>query len=72
MAVAASISKDMVVTDILAVDPNIAEFFMNLGMRCFACPSSAGKTLETACEMHGANADELVEIINDYLSKADN
>ena len=68
MAVTAQISKDMIVTDILAIDPNIAEFFMNLGMRCFACPSSRGKTLETACDLHGADADELVMVINSYLA----
>ena len=68
MAVSAQISKDMVVTDILAIDPNIAEFFMNLGMRCFACPSSRGKTLETACDLHGADVDELVMVINAYLA----
>jgi len=67
MAAVQTVSKDMAVTDILEIDGNIAEFFMNLGMRCFACPSSRGKSLETACEMHGADADELVAVINDYL-----
>jgi hybrid cluster-associated redox disulfide protein len=71
MAVAASITKDMIVTDILAIDPEIANFFMNLGMRCFACPSSRGKTLEMACGQHGADADELVKVINGYLEKKD-
>ena len=72
MAVAASISKDMIIADILEIDVNIANFLLQSGMPCLGCPSARGETLEDACAVHGADADELVGIINDYLEKADN
>jgi len=71
MAVAASISKDMIIADILEKDVNIAKFLLQSGMPCLGCPSARGETLEDACAVHGADADKLVEIINDYLEKAD-
>jgi len=68
MAVASTISKDMIIADILDVDEKIAEYLIEMGMHCLGCPSARGETLEDACEVHGADADEIVDIINDYLS----
>jgi len=69
MAVAATISKDMIIADILETDADIAGFLMEMGMHCIGCPSAMGETLEDACEVHGADADELVESINAYLAE---
>ena len=30
-------------------------------------PASRGESIEMACEIHGIDADELVEVINKYL-----
>ena len=68
MAVAAAISKDMIIADILETDIDIARFLMEMGMHCIGCPSARGETLEDACEVHGADADELVDVINAYLA----
>jgi hybrid cluster-associated redox disulfide protein len=69
MAAAATISKDMIISDILDTDAGIAEFLLDIGMHCIGCPSARGESLENACEVHGADADELVEAINAYLSE---
>jgi len=68
MAVSATISKDMIIADILDVDITIAKYLMEMGMHCLGCPSARGESLEDACEVHGADADELVDLINAYLS----
>ena len=68
MAVAATITKDMIIADILETDENIAGFLIDMGMHCLGCPSARGESLEDACEVHGADADELVDMINDYLA----
>jgi len=36
-------------------------------MHCLGCPSASGETIEEACAVHGVDADELVEKLNDYL-----
>jgi len=69
MAVAATISKDMIISDILDTDAGIAKILMESGMRCLGCPSARGESLEDACEVHGADADGLVDAINAYLAE---
>jgi hybrid cluster-associated redox disulfide protein len=42
---------------------------MEIGMHCLGCPASVGETLEEACQVHGVDADEVLERINN-LSEA--
>lgn len=65
----ARVSKDMVIADMLQVDPGIAPILMASGMHCIGCPSAQGETLEEAAMVHGLSADELTETVNTYLSK---
>ena len=69
MAVDTTISKDMIIADILEVDVGIANFLMQMGMHCLGCPAARGETLEDACAVHGADADELIDVINEYLAE---
>lgn len=62
------ITKDSIIGDILDEAPETAQFFFEIGMHCLGCPASRGESVEAACMVHGTNADELVEKINDYLS----
>jgi len=64
----AQINKDMLVTEVLAVNPQIANILGNHGMSCFGCPRSQGKTLETAASGHGVDVDALVGEINQFLA----
>lgn len=43
-----TITKDMVIGDLLAIDENFAAILMASGMHCVGCPSSQGETLEEA------------------------
>lgn len=63
------VTKDMIIGDILDMDNTTAPFFLEMGMHCLGCPSARGETLEQACAVHGVNPDELVEKINQHLSK---
>ena len=62
------ISKDMIIGDILDMDIETAPFFFEMGMHCLGCPSARGETVEMACEVHGVDADELVEKLNDFIA----
>ena len=65
----AKISKDMIIHDILQVDPNLAGVLMASGMHCIGCPSSIGESLEEAAMVHGIDADELLVNINKYFEE---
>lgn len=65
----AQITKDMIIADILAVDPSIAAILMAAGMHCVGCPASQGEALEEACMVHGMDADAVLKDINEYLEK---
>lgn len=65
----AQVTKDMIIADILAIDPGNAAILMAAGMHCIGCPASQGESLEEAAMVHGLDADELVAQINEYLAK---
>ena len=62
------VTKDMIIMDVLKLDPGTADFFFGIGMHCLGCPSASGESFEEACQVHGVDADELVEKINTYLA----
>lgn len=64
----AQISKDTIIADVLKLDAGTAPFFLEIGMHCLGCPSASGESVEQACAVHGVDADELVEKINNYLA----
>jgi len=63
-----TITKDMIISEALAVDSGLAQILMEYGMSCFGCPSAGSKTLEMGCASHGANVDEMVTKMNEYLA----
>ncbi|MBQ7982793.1 MAG: DUF1858 domain-containing protein [Clostridia bacterium] len=62
------VTKESIIGDVLDYDVGTAEFFFEIGMHCLGCPSARGESIEDACEVHGTDADELVEKINEYLA----
>ena len=58
------VTKKSLIGDILDYDVDTAKFFMEIGMHCLGCPSARGESVEMACEVHGVDADELVEKLN--------
>ena len=64
----ASITKDMIIGEILRDEPTVAPILMAAGMHCLGCPSAQGESLEMACMVHGIDVDALVTRVNDYLA----
>ena len=58
------ITMDTIIGDILDIAPESAPLFLEIGMHCLGCPSARGESIEMACEVHGVDADELVEKLN--------
>jgi len=65
----AKVTKDMIISEMIALDRGIIPILMNAGMHCVGCPSAQGETLEEAGFVHGLEVDALVNEINDYLEK---
>ena len=65
---AVQITKDMIIGDILQVDPALAAILMGCGMHCVGCPSARGESLEEACFVHGMPVEQVVEKLNEYLT----
>ncbi|MBE7038614.1 MAG: DUF1858 domain-containing protein [Ruminococcaceae bacterium] len=63
----ATVDKNTIIADVLKIDAGTAPFFFEIGMHCLGCPSASGETIEQACMVHGVNADELIDKINNYL-----
>ena len=65
------ITKETVIGDILGENLEVAApFFLGIGMHCLGCPASLGETVEEACMVHGVDADELVNALNEAFQKA--
>ncbi|MDD6094405.1 MAG: DUF1858 domain-containing protein [Clostridia bacterium] len=61
------VTRETVIGDVLDYDVETAQFFFEIGMHCLGCPHSRGESIEAACEVHGTDADELVDKINAFL-----
>ena len=62
------VTKESIIGDVLDFDVDTARVFFEIGMHCLGCPSARGESIADACAVHGTNADELVEKINNYLA----
>lgn len=68
---AATITKEMIIADILKVNMGVVPILLNAGMHCIGCPSAQGESLEEACMVHGIEVDPLVEEINKFLANVE-
>ena len=66
----ATITKDMLIGEILNMDQRVVPVLLNAGMHCLGCPSSQGESLEEACIVHGISADEVVAELNKAITEA--
>ena len=65
------IEKTTRIGELLETYPEKAEILLQAGMHCLGCPASQMETLEEACEVHGIDVDELVEILNQKQESAE-
>lgn len=62
------ITKDVLIGELLRMDPSIAAILMASGMHCVGCPSAQMESLEEAAMVHMMDCDQLVDRINEYLA----
>ncbi len=63
-----TVTKDMLIGQLLQLDRGVAYVLMGAGMHCVGCPSSAMESLEEAAFVHGIDCDTLVNAVNEYFA----
>ena len=63
------VTTEMLVGDIITKHPLAAQFLMECGLGCIHCPASQMESLAEACAVHGIDAEEIVDALNDYLAE---
>lgn len=61
------VTKDMVIGDLLRMDPEMAGVLVAGGMHCVGCPSAQAETLEEAALVHGIDPEVLVARVNAFV-----
>lgn len=64
---AKKIAKNMLISEVLEVDDDIASILIQNGMGCIFCPASQMESVEEACFVHGIDPDDIIEQVNEYL-----
>ncbi|MBQ9517634.1 MAG: GNAT family N-acetyltransferase [Eubacterium sp.] len=64
-------TKNSKISDILAVDDDIAKVLEAQGLNCMGCPSAAGETLDQACTVHNLSTERILLAINAYVKDKD-
>lgn len=59
------ITKESLISEVLQINPELAEILLGAGMHCLGCPAAAGESLAEACAVHGIDVDDLVNKLNE-------
>ena len=54
----------MLVGKVLDEHPQLAQYFLDIGMHCLGCPMSRGESIAEACSAHGQDVNALLEKLN--------
>ena len=63
-----TITKDMLISEIIELGLELSEIFFGFGMFCISCQMASGETLEQACAVHGIDVDQMVDALNEALT----
>lgn len=58
------ITEEMMVYEVLELNPELEDVFLKHGLACAGCPGSNMENLRDAAEGHGINLKELLEDLN--------
>ena len=62
------ITKYSLIGAILQSYPTAEQYFLDMGMHCLTCPSSARETLEQACIAHGTDLEALIAKLDAHIN----
>lgn len=59
-----TITKDMVIGQLIQEKPEAIEVLMSFGLGCIGCPASQMETIEEAAMVHNIDLDQLLKALN--------
>lgn len=59
------ITKDMLVIDVLRINPKAREVFARHGMECIGCMGASAETIENAARVHEIDLSSLLTELNE-------
>ncbi|MFZ5354230.1 MAG: DUF1858 domain-containing protein [Bacillota bacterium] len=62
-------TMDMTIAQVLRANPKTADVFRSYGMHCLSCPGATGETIEQAAMVHGFEAEQLLEALNNVVEE---
>ena len=62
-----TVSKDMIISEVLNLDRGTVPIFFKNGLHCLGCVMASGETIEEACMVHGLDCDSLIEELNNFF-----
>lgn len=63
------ITENMLLNEILDMDPDPTEIFLRHGLNCLGCPGAQRESLKEAAEGHGINLTTLINDLNEFLGE---
>lgn len=61
------ITRESIISDILAAYPQSMPVFQEIGMHCLGCALATSESLEQACAAHGVDPDEFLVHLNNFI-----
>lgn len=64
------VNENMLLNEILDMDPDPTEIFLRHGLNCLGCPGARNENLREAAEGHGISLEKLINDLNNFLEDA--
>lgn len=62
------ITENMLLNEILEMNPDPTDVFLRHGLNCLGCPGAQSESLREAAEGHGIDLEELIDDLNDFFA----
>ena len=63
-----TVTKDMIISDVLNMNRGTLPIFFKNGLHCLGCVMASGETIEEACMVHGIDCDNLITELNTFFA----
>jgi len=63
------ITENMLLYEVLELEPDPTEIFLRHGLNCVGCPGAQSESLKEAAEGHGINLTKLIEDLNNFFQQ---
>jgi len=63
------VTEDTLISDIIEYDEELEAVLLGFGLHCFSCPMHTLDRISDAAEVHGIDADLLIQKLNEAINE---